>query len=126
MTLERREPLKRKKPMKRGSSQLKRAPIKKRSSKMSKVYVERRALVERVLREQPVCAWPDCTRRSTEVHEIKSRARSGSTEHAILCRQNCVGLCHEHHRRVTENPLEAEGMGLSVHSWAPCPCGLED
>lgn len=125
MTLERREPLKRKTPMKRGESQLKRTRLAPRSRKMNAVYNDRRKLVKDVLKEQRVCAWPGCSKRTTNVHELWTRARSGNTSHAILCRPNCVGLCDDHGGSYPhEHEAEAYAAGLIRKSHEGCPCGL--
>ena len=50
-----------------------------------------------------------CNRRADDCHEIVSRARGGS----ITDPANLLPLCREHHRWVTEHPIEAEKLGLS-------------
>lgn len=83
-----------------------------RSKKMSKRYQERRKLVAELLSEHPVCQRCHAAR-SSEVHELVSRARGGS----ILDRSNCVALCHTCHRWITEHPAEAHAQGWLRHSW---------
>lgn len=82
-----------------------------RSVKMQRVYVERRRIVEQLLRERPGCEirWSeDCTGRATEVDEIVSRARGGS----ILNPLNLRTTCRSCHANLTRSPAEAERRGL--------------
>lgn len=106
--------------MKRGSVQLKRVAMKRgekplpfRSEKMKATYKERRPLVERLLRERPRCQFEECNDRSTEIHEVVTRARGGS----ILDESNCMALCHDHHAYITVNPKWAQENGYMKHSW---------
>ena len=83
-----------------------------RSRKMEAIYRKRRPLVERMLAENPMCQ--RCMiRPSTDVHEIKSRARGGS----ILNESNCVALCRTCHDWITENPARAKQEGWLKNSW---------
>lgn len=84
-----------------------------RSKKMQRAYVARRALVRRLLEERPICERCQSAR-STEIHEVKSRARGGS----ILDSLNCRALCHFCHFDITTNPVAAEADGWSVPSWS--------
>jgi 5-methylcytosine-specific restriction endonuclease McrA len=85
-----------------------------RSKKTQRAYRARRALVEQLLAERPVCE--RCgSARSTEVHELLSRARGGS----ILDPSNCVTLCHACHSEVTQNPKTATAEGWLLPSWVP-------
>ena len=89
-----------------------------RSKKMAKLYrTERIPLVQAVLANRPNCEAQllGCTGRSTEVHEVKSRARGGS----ITDIANVKALCHACHQWITEHPHEAHVSGMSQHSWAP-------
>ena len=87
--------------------------IQRRSKKMQRVYSDERVpLVKKVLEAQPVCI--RCFRaRSTDVHELKSRARGGS----ITDESNVVALCRRCHDYITQNPAQAEAEGWSKHSW---------
>ena len=83
-----------------------------RSKKMERKYRERRALVVRILDEFPMCQ--RCKGRpSQDVHEVLSRARGGD----ILDRENCVALCRDCHRFITEHPRFAVEEGWLRHSW---------
>jgi hypothetical protein len=83
-----------------------------RSAKTAKRYVQRRILVTELLEEFPTCQ--RCNRNpSTEVHEVRSRARSGS----ILDRENCRCLCHDCHSWITEHPKAAQEQGWLLPSW---------
>ena len=91
-----------------------RKPIPKRSKKMEAKYVERRKLVARLLEERPVCQ--KClAARSTEIHEVLTRARGGS----ILEEDNCLALCHECHSWVTDHPKLATEAGLMASRLHP-------
>ena len=96
-----------------------------RSKKQEKLYRERRPLVERLLQERPACeACPvyACYDQKTtyrrnyavDVHEILRRSQGGS----ILEERNLLTVCRGCHRRITENPREAELLGLHLPSWA--------
>ena len=88
--------------------------IRQRSKKTAKVYLERRKLVARLLAERPWCERHKRTQvsitggaRSTDIHELLSRARGGS----ILDEANCVALCRECHNWVHQNPAKAQEEG---------------
>lgn len=83
-----------------------------RSRKTEVTYRQRRKLVASLLTERPYCQ--RCyAARSTEVHELLSRARGGS----ILDPANCVALCHACHAWITTNPAEATADGWLKNSW---------
>lgn len=79
---------------------------------MAQIYVERRKLVALILESFPVCVRCN-TNKSTEVHEIKSRARGGS----ILEPNNCAALCWKCHHWITTNPKDAHAEGWLKNSW---------
>lgn len=84
-----------------------------RSKKMQRLYAkERIPLVKAMLEDGTWCARCQA-KQATEVHELKSRARGGS----ITDPDNCVPLCHECHRWVTENPKQAREDGWLLNSW---------
>jgi len=87
--------------------------VRHRSRKQQQVYREQRIpLVKKVLEDQPVCI--RCFRApSTDVHELKSRARGGS----ITDESNVVAICRNCHTWITTHPAEAEAAGWSKHSW---------
>lgn len=90
-----------------------RKPLRHRSKRTARVYRnERIPLVIATLEAFPLCQ--RCTTsRSTEVHEIKSRARGGS----ILDPDNLAALCHNCHAWVTTHPADAHAEGWLRHSW---------
>jgi len=53
----------------------------------------------------------------TDVHEILTRARAGSTEESLLDLENCLVLCRNCHQFITENPTFAKEFGFVV-SWS--------
>jgi hypothetical protein len=57
---------------------------------------------------------PICSYHATDVHEIKTRARGGS----ITDVNNCLALCRNCHRFITDNPAWALEHGYVVHAWA--------
>jgi len=86
--------------------------VRARSLKTQRKYRQRRKLVAELLAERPKCQ--RCERaRSTQVHELRSRARGGS----ILDEANCVALCGDCHEWVTEHPAQAALEGWLLHSW---------
>jgi len=99
--------------------------MKYRSDKREAEYVERRAIVGRLLEERPKCE--ACTilavyegkvtykhRNSKDIHEIKPRSAGGS----ITDEGNLLALCRPCHTFVTDNPRTAANMGLHLPSWA--------
>ncbi len=123
--------------MKRSPMKRSRKPLPFRSAKRAAIADERRAFVDRILSERPQCearhylrpivaglvgidhdrvvkALRGCTWRSTEVHELLSRARGGSiTEDA-----NVSALCSNCHRWVTTEPRLATMAGLQRSRWS--------
>ena len=97
--------------------------MRRRSKKMQAIYRNERApFVAKFLEEHPDCqrcleqpfvVQPGChwgnrrIGRSTEVHEVLSRARGGS----ILDDENCRALCHECHSWITGHPRQATEDG---------------
>jgi 5-methylcytosine-specific restriction protein A len=49
-------------------------------------------LRKRILARDPICTWPGCTERATDVDHIVSRRKGGSEDE-----RNLRGLCHVHH-----------------------------
>jgi hypothetical protein len=98
---------------------MKRSPLAPVSRKRARLLRERRKVTDAMKAEGPVlCQFESrtiakCFRWADDAHEIVSRARGGS----ITDPANLVPLCREHHRWVTEHPLEAHAEGLSKHSW---------
>lgn len=113
--------------MKRGT---KRIPA--RSSKMEKIYRERRPLVARMLKENEWCEQcikiqkidPEhrCGLRTVDVHEILTRGRGGS----ILSSSNLVAICRPGHDWLGAHPPEAQQIGLTRWSWEGEPPASED
>lgn len=84
-----------------------------RSKKTAKLYREQRIpLVKMMLDGFVYCKRCEAAQ-ATEVHELKSRARGGS----ITDPDNCVPLCHECHRWITEHPKQALEDGWLKNSW---------
>lgn len=119
MTEPSRRPLQRKTPL-RSKKQWRpeRKPLRHRSAKMSKMYVERRALVGEILNQRPLCEarWDDgCTHLSVDVHEILPRSQGGriiggdASEYLAVCR-----YCHD---QIETNPLQSHDRGFRRWSW---------
>lgn len=86
--------------------------LRQRSRKMQRTYVERRALVARLLEAEPICQ--RCHQaRSVDVHELLSRARGGS----ITDETNCRTLCRLCHYWITTHPAVAEAEGWAKSQW---------
>ena len=106
--------------------------MRKRSKKMTKLYVQRRAVVERLLVERPWCercagmsikfyhanggdlldrdfrSWHQATRKkSTVIHEKKLRSAGGD----ILDEENLVALCAQCHLEIHAAPAKAREEG---------------
>lgn len=77
-----------------------------RSRKQVALYVLRRRLVASLLEERPVCQRCQAAR-STECHELLSRARGGS----VLDPDNIACLCHACHAWITTHPKDATTDG---------------
>ncbi len=116
---------------------MKRSRIRSVSAKRAAIADERRAFVRRILSERPQCearnflrpivstltgvdqdrvvaALRGCTWRSTECHELLSRARGGSiVDDSLAC-----ALCHTCHRWVTTEPRLATMAGLQRSRWS--------
>jgi len=73
---------------------------------MAKLYVQRRALVERLLRTKVWCERCN-TGRSRVVHEKKLRSAGGD----ILDEENCVVLCTPCHDFIHRHPKESQRLG---------------
>lgn len=99
--------------MRRSSGLRRRARLRPRSAKRDRLYrQQRRPLVAALLSDRPLCQ--RCGRaQSTEVHELKSRARGGS----ITDLENCVALCHDCHAWITTHPADALAAGWLRSSW---------
>ena len=93
------------------------ARIRQRSKKTAKLYVLRRKFVKEFLEKHPWCQrclvtpWTYAgqkVNRSTEVHEVVTRARGGD----ILDEDNCRALCSEDHQWVHAHPAQATAEGF--------------
>ena len=74
-------------------------------------------MVERLLRERPVCEGQIdgvCTHWSVDIHEILARSAGGS----ILDEANLKALCRACHQWVGDHPLQALEMGLRRSRYA--------
>lgn len=125
-------------PLNRGSSQLKRSPlksntplarskkpIKNRSAKTAKKYREERVpLVKKILAERPWCEacpkWAEFDgltffrrRESVDCHEIRSRGRTGGVRSdEWLDPENILAVCRVCHDRIGRDVEDAEKLGL--------------
>lgn len=105
--------------------------MKYRSEKRQKLYIERRAVVERLLKERPQCQacsiianWNTQEtqakhvtfkeRSALDIHEIKRRSQGGS----LLDDENLLAVCRKCHDWINAHPKQAERVGLSVPGWA--------
>ena len=113
MTLQRKTPLRAK-----SYWNPERKPLRKRSKKMQKVYVERRALVGRLLDERRICEahWDEgCSMVSVDIHEILPRSQGGriiggdDSEYLAVCR-----YCHD---MIETHPEESHTRGFRKWSW---------
>ena len=99
---------------------MKRSRLMPRSKKMSKVYVERRKLVEKLLKEHPQCEAqvPDvCTGKSVDVHEVLARSQGGSILERCSTDSDgswiqCIAVCRACHDFIGREVKQATEMGL--------------
>lgn len=93
-----------------------RSPVRTVSKKRAVLNHKRTKFVKQVLAEVPYCQarLGGCTHRSTDVHEILTRARGGS----IIDRANVAALCRNCHGFITVNPLWSQANGFILHSWS--------
>lgn len=106
---------------------------------MKDKYVERRPLVEALLKDYPHCEacliWASYDfihgkipsmfvrqNKTQDVHELVNRSQGGS----ILDRKNLFTICRSCHSRVTVHPKEAEIVGLHLESWCNTESGLAE
>ncbi len=110
--------MKKRKPLKRGMG------IRKRSKKTEIKYVERRKLVEKILKERPLCqackVFAEYDKKPTynqhlsrDIHEIIRRSQGGS----ILDEANVLAVCRPCHVRIGNYPQIAFDLGLAKHGW---------
>jgi len=99
---------------------MRRTPIRRRSRKMDRTYVERRQLVGAILAAYPICQRCNFDR-SVDVHEIKSRGRGGS----ILNIANCKALCRTCHDWIGAHLRQALAEGFLLNSWDDEPVSEE-
>jgi 5-methylcytosine-specific restriction endonuclease McrA len=110
--------------MKQGKPLKRSGKLKQRSNKTEKTYVERRALVQKLLKERPWCeACPVFAqhdqqatyirRPSQDIHEVVRRSQGGS----ILEELNLLAVCRPCHQRIGNHPQLAFDLGLARHSW---------
>lgn len=92
---------------------MKRTPLRHRSKKTQRVYVERRKVVASRLEAFPICEVPWCTHPSEDVHEPLTRARGGS----ITDPDNIRAVCRMHHDLIHLEPTWAYEYGFLKHSW---------
>jgi hypothetical protein len=118
-------PLRRSTPLRRSSEGLQRSqPPERRtrlrpvSKKRQRTAQARRLFVEGLLKARPYCEagmalrlyadYHRCSGFSTDVHEVRTRARGGS----ILDPANCRAICRACHSFIHENPNIATWAGL--------------
>lgn len=91
-----------------------RTPVKPVSKKRAKVNRERRAMLQAMFPERPLCAVPWCMRWADDAHEPLTRARGGG----ICDLQNVLPVCRPCHDVITfEEPEWAYELGFLRHSW---------
>lgn len=98
---------------------MKRSRINPISSKRSAINTKRKKFRQELLTYRIMCEARirGCTMIPTDVHEILTRARAGSTEESLLNPNNCLVLCRNCHQFITENPTFAKEFGFVV-SWS--------
>lgn len=121
-----RSPLKRKTPLRRGLSQLRRTPLAKVSRKRrkeQKVYSKSR---EEYLREHPYCECRHLTLRKPNGHIIQCSLSATQIHHKsrrhgknFTDRSKFLATCGNCHQWIEENGKEAEKLGLLIRERSP-------
>lgn len=90
-----------------------RAPIRQTSRKRA-AELREYAKVTATLRGGPCLArLPGCAGQMSDVNHVKPLGRGG----AFTDPANHLPVCRPCHTWITEHPIEAHGMGLTLHSW---------
>jgi hypothetical protein len=121
--LQRRTPLARTTPLRRSplatyTPLQRRTPLKPFSKKRAAEMRVRRALVQALYPDRPMCSVPWCPRFADDIHETLTRARSGGmiTDPGLW-----APLCRPCHTELTDMPDSELGwayeLNLLVHSW---------
>lgn len=126
-----RSELARRTPLARGSSQLRRAPIKRVAAVRSRTAAgkprrprdtgpnrRQRALVHK--RSGRQCEFRACLERAVHVHHRRPRGAGGDPRPETNQPSNLVDLCLDHHLWVESNRVEAALLGLLV-DWGADP-----
>lgn len=110
--------IERRTPLKRGTSELKRTPLRRVSAKRRAQLAEERKLKERLLEENPRCVAEDLVlevecRGPLDKHELVRRShwRAGA-----VVMENCVLVCRTHHDWIGSHPAKAVALGLAKWS----------
>lgn len=87
-------------------------PPKKQIAKFSKKQLsnlrEYRKVRDAYMKENPICQYPKCESKSSDLHHSKGRIGSLLTEVKYF-----KALCRAHHQHIEENPALAYKLGLS-------------
>ena len=89
-------------------SKPKQKPIKSISDKQSERLKTYRKVRDEYMFNHPICEFPNCTNRSTDLHHGAGRVGELLTDIRYF-----KALDREHHRIVEENPTLAQELGLS-------------
>jgi len=112
-----RSPIKRRTPLARSTTPLKRSPIRKRSKKMEATYAKkdgRRAFVAQLLGGVCEVQWENCTGMAQDVHEWWARGMGGAIvpgDKAERQGQRFITLCRRCHGELDEQPKRAREEG---------------
>lgn len=107
----RRTRLRRKTPLRNGTSRLKRTPFK-RSHGNTTPPSARRALMERSGGRCEACQvspLDGCPRDTQHPHHVRAKGPSGKADHALA---NLLAVSAKHHRHIHEHPAESYELGL--------------
>ena len=104
--------------MKRKVALKSRTSLNQRSKKRIRDDRLRAPILKKVRQGACLVRWDDeCSGQADHGDEILSRARGGS----IIDPENVRGACWRCHRKLTDNPAEAERRGLTLHAWERWP-----
>jgi len=110
-------------PLKRGTSQIKRSPLKPVSDKRKEVNQQRQeAMIAHFGRRATwKCQIGDIIGTpcfgAVNGHEILSRARSGQSDANLLDMSGILLACNHHNGWIEDNPTKAHELGLTKHAW---------
>ena len=88
----------------------KKSKLKPVSDKLKVQRIEYKTKRDTFIQQNPVCQFPNCTQKATELHHAKGRIGKNLTDESTF-----RALCHDHHAYIELNPIQAKKLGLSLN-----------